>query len=236
MTANLWLKLLNGPLYIDEERFGILQVEPEPEAIDLLRNFKRLNAECKDHKFLARQIKGCKNPQRVPPYMWYLADKGAPFYRAELHFSMLRGIPRKLRGATGILIDCSQSMQRHVSPALKHVEIAAAWAVHLQSQIKGVFSCGAGLSEHKNVVGLGGIDRIMMAPPSKENHIAEAAEFIQKKFRFDRLIIFSNNPPPQIHRSCYFYVIYDPNQTLYKIDETEDNLRALGNLQIGTVH
>lgn len=217
---NLWHRLLDGPLYTPPERLAALKEQVAAgtiPAIDLLRNFRRLNAECDPH-VLGRAVSCARDPGLVPPYLYYLAEKGVPHFREELHDCLLRSHRRPLCGATAVLIDLSRDMQGQVAPGLTEAEIAACWAVALQSDYKRIFTVSGVLQEVEATPGLGGIERILMSQPPRSCHVAVAIGSLPQ---CDRVVVFTNKVLPSLRASFWKHCVSQPNFRLFDIDQIE---------------
>ncbi len=227
MKDSLWFRLLDGAMC--PPRHTSLT------ALDVLRNLKYLNFICSDFKALGETIANCRNPEAIPPYVWYMAEKGVPHFRDELHTAMLRAPHRVLPGYTAVLIDVSHPMQVDMPPSggINAIEVAASWAVALQGN-KRVFTASGVLQEVKASPGLGGIDRILISQQSTSCHITEAATHLCNYDKFDRVVVFTNKILPKIESPpCFIHNVTQPGFDLFDLDKDERNFCALNSLKRG---
>ena len=216
---NPWLKLLHGPLWISPERIDALKkqvTESTISAIDLMRNYKRLGAEC-DPKELGRAISCAREPGKVPPYLYFMAEKITPFYREELHDCLLRSRRGPQAGHTAVLVDVSAGMQAPAGEGLTRLDIAASYAVTLTYPLKRIFTVSDTIVEVPQAAGMGGIDRITMAQRPGCQFMRQACRDILRFGSFTHILAFTDKVfyepiPAELH------VVTEPGQYLLRPD------------------
>lgn len=234
MKNNLWLNLLNGPIYVDRARVESSIEDGSITAIDLLRNIRWLNGHI-DFEKLGKAISNCRAPEKVPPYVYYLAEKGVPHFRQELSDLMILSLPqRTISGITAILVDVSQDMGRVVVPGLTEIEMAAVWAMALPCEGKGLFTVSNALQQVAPAVGLGAVDRIIMSQYHLNCNIIAASERICEFGNFDRLVIITNKILPRLSAPAYVHQI-SPAHAGFNVFNL-DRVESLVALRTGTVN
>lgn len=211
--TRLWFNLMNGPLMVDHDRLAKLANDPTPQAIDLLRNFKALE-DFKSFQHLENQIRNCLQPESVPPFMWYMADKDFPFYRSEFHTAMTRARYPLIDGTGCVLIDASKRMQEPLHPKLTRMEMAACYAVSMPTVPKDIYTVSDSLRQCHDAVGLGGVDRIMISQNAGGCNVERAITDIEKIKKYDFMLVFTDHKP-DIKVDMHVHVITRPGRHVF---------------------
>lgn len=162
----------------------------------LLRNLRNMaEAGCDADLVKTAIVARANGAHRVLPFRYIAAARAAPQYEPAIDQALCESIAEMpiLPGKTVILVDVSGSMDTKLSGKsdMKRIDAAAGLAAIWAGDVR-LFTFSQELVEVPARRGMAGVDAIVRSQPHGGTYLGKALEKINKKVRYDRLIVITD--------------------------------------------